>query len=183
MNDSKTLFVNLKLQNTLVPPCSPLNTTKNIINNMCTSPVNLGKHAVYSNNNRAQRGNTGTFSDDFLADQSRVIHDYFYGWMAEFLPAWRSKWDMAVQNSDWKKVKILMLAIFQKLPQCEQDILRPAISHLAPWFEEPKTYWPTCWILDRDGNKHGRIAVEVKAASREAAAAQLLGQGFEVKTW
>lgn len=171
--NSKSLFLRLKNNiNTTVPPCSPISSIKEYIkSNIYENPHDTHAHA-YIYNNRAQRGNTGTF----FKEQSHILHNYFYDFMLQFRSAWRSKWDAVLQKKDWPKIKTLCEAIFKVHPGNEQDILRPGVEQLEPWFPIPRDYDLSVYLLldgeripREDGTGDKYIGLTIRATSREEA--------------
>lgn len=170
--------INTTTDNAASSPRSPLFSIKFLerkrIKNTCVY--------VYIDNNREKGGNPGTDDPDFLSHQTFAIHEYFYGWMCDFRPTWQPKWDTALAQGEWEKISKLMHAIFALLPETEQAILEPAMSQLTPWEDDMKMYWPTVWILDKHGNKHGRIAMQIYARSKDEALKKI-PKNYELKSW
>jgi hypothetical protein len=178
MLESKEVFLNIKSNITDVPLCSPFFPIKEFRNKETKEiPVNTGVlRDIY--NNRDLNGNIGTF----FAEQSFAIHEYLYGWMCDFRPTWQAKWDAALAESDWEKISKLMHGVFAVLPQEEQTILAPAMPHLTPWQDELNLYWPSVWIVDRYGDRHGHIGMQIRAQSKDEALTKI-PKGFELRCW
>jgi tRNA U34 5-methylaminomethyl-2-thiouridine-forming methyltransferase MnmC len=143
------------------------------------------KEYAYIRKDKEKVRNLGTPFPETPADYSQqtfAIHEYFYGWMCDFRPTWQTKWDTALAQCEWEKISKLMHAIYALLPEEEQTILDPAMPQLTPWEDDMKMYWPTVWILDKHGARHGRIAMQIYARSKDEALKKI-PKGYELKSW
>jgi len=118
---------------------------------------------------------------DFAA-QTFAMHEYLYGCMEDMRSTWRNKWDAALAEERWDDIQKLMSAITLLLPASEQSIMVPVMLNFTPWQDHMKMYWPTVWIVDRGGNRHGHIGMLIYARSKEAALKKI-PKGFELKNW
>jgi hypothetical protein len=102
--------------------------------------------------------------------------------MCDFRPTWQPKWDAALGEQRWDDLQKLMSGVIQLLPASEQSLLVPTMLSFMPWEDQMKMYWPTVWILDKHGNRHGRIAIQIYARSKDEALKKI-PKGYELKSW
>lgn len=110
-------------------------------------------------------------------ESTKELNDVLYAHAQQFLPAWIPKWDAALAQKDWPKVRTLIRAAYKhaKYPMPLPD--------LVCWWPEPQKFWPTVQILDRQGISHGRFALEIMATDKQTAEAALLASGYRVISW